>query len=123
MSKHISSLLAAALQLAGIIDPSDRGGAKRDPQWGPLLEAMAPHQHLSNGLAAFANWCAREAIAPGEVNDAVVAAAPSTPEPAPTPAKKGGPPTGDWGKELLDEKEIPDDMQEQIRRLRGEGPA
>src|SRR5262245_2641512 len=30
------SLFAAGLQLAGIIDPSGRGSAKRHPEWGAL---------------------------------------------------------------------------------------
>ncbi len=31
------------------------------------------------------------------------------------PKKKGAPPTGDWGKDLLDEQEVPDEMQDQLR--------
>jgi integrase len=69
---NLKSLLGAALQLAGVIDPSGRGGAKRHPEWGPLLEAVVDDQRLSNGLAAFANWCASQAISPGEVDDTVV---------------------------------------------------
>ena len=69
---NLRSLLAAALQLAGVIDPSGRGSARRDPEWGPLLEAVADDQRLSNGLAAFANWCAGQGISPGEVDDTVV---------------------------------------------------
>ena len=49
-----------------------RGSAKRHPDWGPLLETIADDQRLSNGLAAFANWCASQGISPGEVNDTVV---------------------------------------------------
>jgi hypothetical protein len=66
------SLLAAALQLADVIDPLHRGGARRHPAWGPLLEAVAEDQRLSNGLAAFANWCASQGISPGEVDDPAV---------------------------------------------------
>lgn len=66
------SLLAAALQLAGVIDPLGRGGARRHPGWGPLLEAVADDERLSNGLAAFANWCASQGISPGDVNDTAV---------------------------------------------------
>jgi len=66
------SLFAAALQLAGVIDPPGRGSARRHPGWGPLLEAVADDQRLSNGLAAFANWCAGQGISPGEVDDTVV---------------------------------------------------
>jgi integrase len=69
---NLRSLFAAALQLAGVIDPSGRGSARRHPEWGPLLEAVADDQRLSNGLAAFANWCAGQGISPGEVNDTVV---------------------------------------------------
>jgi hypothetical protein len=69
---NLRSLLAAALQLAGVIDPSGRGRAIRHPQWGPLLQAVADDQRLSNGLAAFANWCAGQGILPGEVDDSVV---------------------------------------------------
>jgi hypothetical protein len=69
---NLKSLFAAALQLAGVIDPSGRGSAKRHTEWGPLLEAVADDQRLSNGLAAFANWCAGQGISPAEVDDTVV---------------------------------------------------
>jgi hypothetical protein len=69
---NLRSLFAAALQLAGVIDPSGRGSAKHHPGWGPLLEAIADDPRLSNGLAAFANWCAGQGISPGEVDDTVV---------------------------------------------------
>jgi integrase len=69
---NLKSLLGAALQLAGVIDPSGRGSAKRHSQWGPLLEAIADDQRLSNGLAAFANWCAGQGISPGDLDDPVV---------------------------------------------------
>jgi integrase len=69
---NVRSLFAAALQLAGVIDPLGRGGAKRHPDWGPLLKAVADDQRLSNGLAAFANWCAGQAVSPGELDDVVV---------------------------------------------------
>jgi integrase len=69
---NLRSLFAAALQLAGVIDSSGRGSAKRYPTWGPLLEAIADDQRLSNGLAAFANWCAGQGISPSEVDDAAV---------------------------------------------------
>ena len=62
---NLRSLLAAALELAGVIDPSGRGSARRHPEWGPLLQAVADDQRLSNGLAAFANWCAGQGISPG----------------------------------------------------------
>jgi integrase len=63
------SLLGSALQLAGITDPLGRGSAKRHPGWGPLLEAVANDMRLSSGIAAFANWCASQDVAPGAVND------------------------------------------------------
>jgi integrase len=66
------SLLAAALQLAHVIDPLGRGSARRDPEWGPLLEAVTDDERLSNGLATFANWCASQGISPGDVNDTAV---------------------------------------------------
>jgi integrase len=66
------SLLGGALQLAGITDPLGRGGAKRHPGWGPLLETVADDMRLSSGIAAFANWCASQGISPGEVNDTTV---------------------------------------------------
>jgi integrase len=69
---NLRSLFAASLQLAGVIDPSGRGSAKRHPVWGPLLEAITDDQRLSNGLAAFANWCVGRGISPGEVDDPVV---------------------------------------------------
>jgi len=69
---NLRSLLAAALALAGVIDPSGRGRAIRCSSWGPLLKAIAGDQRLSNGLAAFANWCAGESIMPGEVDDRAV---------------------------------------------------
>src|SRR5262249_22933311 len=66
------SLLASALQIAGVIDPMCRGGAGHHPAWRPLLEAVADDKRLSNGLAAFANWCASQSISPNGVNDTVV---------------------------------------------------
>jgi hypothetical protein len=69
---NLRSLLGAALELAGVIDPSGRGSARRHPEWGPLFEAVAHDQRLSNGLAAFANWCAGQGIMPGEVDDLLV---------------------------------------------------
>ena len=59
-------------RLLGSSNRSGRGSARRHPGWGPLLETVAADQRLSNGLAAFANWCARQGTAPSEVNDAVV---------------------------------------------------
>lgn len=69
---NLRSLLAAALELAGVIDSLGRGAARRHPVWGPLLEAIADDQRLSNGLAAFANWCTGQDISPGEVSDTTV---------------------------------------------------
>lgn len=69
---NLRSLLAAALELAGVIEPSGRGSGRRDPEWGPLLQAVADDQRLSNGLAAFANWCAGQGVSPAQVDDTVV---------------------------------------------------
>jgi hypothetical protein len=65
---NLRSLLGAALQLAGIVDPLGRGAARRDPQWQELLQIVVNDQRLSNGLATFANWCARQQISPSEVS-------------------------------------------------------
>jgi integrase len=69
---NLRSLLGAALQLAGVVDPLGRGSARRDAGWGPVIETIAEDQRLSTGLAAFANWCASQGISPAEVNDAAV---------------------------------------------------
>ena len=69
---NLRSLLAAALQLAGVVDPLGRGDARRHPVWGPLLEVIADDKRLSNGLAAFANWCTAQGISPIEVDDSAV---------------------------------------------------
>ena len=69
---NLRSLLAAALGLAGVVDPLGRGDARRHPVWSPLLEAIADDKRLSNGLAAFANWCTAQEISPTEVNDSAV---------------------------------------------------
>jgi integrase len=69
---NLRSLLAAALQLAGVIDPLGRGVASRDPKWRQLLDVIADDQRLSNGLITFANWCASYDISPSEVNDTTV---------------------------------------------------
>jgi hypothetical protein len=66
------SLISAALELAGIIDSLGRGSARCHPEWKPLLDAVADDQRLSNGIAAFANWCANHGVSPGEVNDVAV---------------------------------------------------
>ncbi len=66
---NLRSLLAAALQLAGVIDPLGRGAASRDPEWRRLLEVIADDQRLSNGLVTFANWWVSQHISPSEVSD------------------------------------------------------
>ena len=63
------SLLAAALRLAGALDDMERGLARRHPVWGPLLRALGADTQLDDGLAAFANWCAGNEIAPDAVTD------------------------------------------------------
>ena len=55
---NLRSLLAAALRLAGVVDPLGRGVANRHLEWRRLLEAIADDRRLSNGLVTFANWCA-----------------------------------------------------------------
>jgi integrase len=69
---NLKSLLASALQLAGVIDPMGRGWSRRHPVWGPLLAAVADDKRLSSGLAAFANRCAAQGISPNQVDDAAV---------------------------------------------------
>ena len=69
---NLRTLLAAALQLAGVADPLGRGTALRCPAWAPLLEPLLGNKRLSHGLAAFANWCATEDIAPDRVDDQTV---------------------------------------------------
>jgi hypothetical protein len=69
---NLRSLLAAALLLAGVIDPLGRGAASRHLEWWPLLEVMADDQRLSNGLVTFANWCAGQHISPSAVSDTAV---------------------------------------------------
>jgi len=82
------------------------GKAIKCPRCGKAVKVPAPQPAEDEG-----EWL--------EVNEAVVAAAP-VPAPAadeasaPAP-RKGGPPTGSWGQELLEEKEVPEDMQEQVR--------
>jgi integrase len=69
---NLRSLLAAALEMAGIIDHVDRGNALRDPHWGPLLHTIAHDKRLANGIAAFANWCAKNGILSEQVTDDTV---------------------------------------------------
>jgi hypothetical protein len=69
---NLRSLLAAALQLGGVVDPLGRGAASRDLEWRRLLEIIANDQRLSNGLVTFANWCASQHVAPSDVSDAAV---------------------------------------------------
>jgi hypothetical protein len=47
---NLRSLLGAALQLAGVIDPPRPGDRQTPPQMEALLEAIAGDQRLSNGL-------------------------------------------------------------------------
>src|SRR5271157_1594963 len=54
---NLRSLLIAALQLAGVTDSMGRGYAGGHSVWGPLVRAIASDKRLSNGLAAFLNWC------------------------------------------------------------------
>ncbi len=62
-SNTVSSF-RAALELAGVIDPMNRGGAVKHPVWGPLLRSIGQDRRLADGLAAFANFCAANGIPP-----------------------------------------------------------
>jgi integrase len=63
------SALAAALQLAGVLDDLGRGLARQHPTWAPLLRAIGPDRRTADGLACFANWCAVNEISPEAVTD------------------------------------------------------
>jgi integrase len=63
------SALAAALQLAGVLDDLARGLARQHPTWAPLLQAIGPDRRMADGLACFANWCAVNEISPEAVTD------------------------------------------------------
>jgi hypothetical protein len=65
----LRSTLAAALQLAGVLDDMARGLARQHPAWAPLLQAIGPDRRLADGLASFANWCAVNEISPEAVTD------------------------------------------------------
>jgi len=69
---NIRSLFGRILELAGVIDRMGMGIALRHPMWGPLMKAVAHDKRMSNGLAAFANWCAARGIAPERVDDDVL---------------------------------------------------
>jgi integrase len=68
----IRSNFSAALEWAGVVEPTGRGAAKRDPAWGPLSEAVAGDKRISSGLSSFMNWCVLKGIGPGEVRDSSV---------------------------------------------------
>jgi integrase len=68
----VRSNLVAALELAGIADRLPRGRAAKDPAWAPLRGAVQHDKRMSNGLAGFANFCARARIPPEAVNDGVI---------------------------------------------------
>jgi hypothetical protein len=68
----IRSNFSAALELAGVVEPTGRGAAKRDPAWGPLSAAVAGDKRMSSGLSSFMNWCVLKGIAPDEVRDSSV---------------------------------------------------
>ena len=68
----LRSVFGAALRLAGAIDDLGRGMARRHQTWGPLMRLVAADKRLSNGLAAFANWCSLQEIVPEAVDDACV---------------------------------------------------
>ena len=60
------------LRLAKVIDPNRQGCAARHPAWANLVQAIAGEKNLSNGLAAFLNWCAAQDTVPDAVDDSVV---------------------------------------------------
>ena len=66
---NLRSLLAAALRQAGALDDMGRGFARSHPDWAPLLQGIGADRRLGEGLAAFANWCAMNAISPDAVTD------------------------------------------------------
>ena len=69
---NLRSLFVAALGNAGIVDAMPRGVAGGHPVWAPLIKAIAWDKRLSNGLAAFGNWCAVNGIAPEDVDDDIL---------------------------------------------------
>jgi integrase len=69
---NLRSLLAAALQLAGVFDTLARGRARQHPAWAPLLREIGSDKRLANGLAGFANWCAKNDLRPDAVTDEAV---------------------------------------------------
>lgn len=69
---NLRSLFSGALELAGVLDATGRGDAKRDPQWAGRVAAIAHDQRMAGGLAGFMNWCAQVGIGPEDVDDAAV---------------------------------------------------
>jgi integrase len=69
---NMRSALGATLQLAGVADPMGQGAARHSPVWAPLLLPVQENKRISNGLAAFANWCVAEGISPDGVDDNAV---------------------------------------------------
>lgn len=70
---NLRSNFVAALVLGGIVESQPRGLASRDPTWAPFV-ARLTDLGMRNGLASFLNWCARQNVAPDEVEDATVQA-------------------------------------------------
>jgi integrase len=68
---NVLSRFRKELRLADVIDPNWQGRAARDPAWGPLVQTLAGNKRFSNGLAAFANWCAMNGKVPDAVDDDV----------------------------------------------------
>ncbi len=69
---NLLSRFRRELRLADVIDPGYEGRAARHPAWAPLVAAIAGDKKLSNGLAAFYNWCAANGVLPDAVDDDVV---------------------------------------------------
>ena len=66
---NLRSLFASSLQHAGVLDSMGRGCAKAHADWAPLIKAIAHDKRLSNGMAAFANWCAVNDIPPRDIDN------------------------------------------------------
>ena len=59
---NVRSLFIAALERAGMVDRLDRGSAKSDGQWGPLVGLLGSDKRLQCGLASFLNRCVQEGV-------------------------------------------------------------
>jgi len=69
---NLLSRFRRELRVADVIDPNYQGYALRHPAWSPLVQTLAGDKRLSNGLAAFYNWCAAKGVLPDAVDDDVL---------------------------------------------------